>query len=206
MTIMVHCCWFDASYRKVPQWMKLLFQMVLQFACSKAGFVLYSLDPQVAVTNPEKSKEGLQKALELTKANVFVSQEAGSDVNYIRLAEAVIPELRIFDFSEGMPFISPRFPHLRMCINTGFEQEDKWGWLLLKHMVVPSNNLEQFVPQPITGKTPLAGSVLLDKDGVPTNLGETLTNGQVVDKNIWPTYSKILKREYHTVEGVGVVF
>jgi hypothetical protein len=181
-------------------------QMVLQFACSKAGFVLYSLDPAVAVTNPEKSKEGLQRALELTEANILVSQEAGSDVNYIRLAEAVVPELRIFDFSTGMPFITPRFPHLRLCLHTGFEQEDKWGWLLLKHMIVPSNNLDQFVPQPITGTTPLAGSLVLDKDGVPTGLGATLTNDQVVKQNIWPTYSKILKREYHTVEGVGVVF
>lgn len=180
--------------------------MVLQFACAKAGFVLYSLDPQVAVTSPEKSKEGLKKALELVQANVLVSQEAGSDVNYIRLAETVIPELRIFDFTTGMPFITPRFPDLRFCIHTGFEQDDKWGWLLLKHMVVPSNNLDQFVTNPITGKTPLAGSFVLDKDGVPTAVGKTLTNDEVLQQDIWPTYSKVLKREFHTVEGVGVVF
>ena len=81
--------------------------MVLQFACSKSGLVLYNLDPTVAITDPEAAKEALSQALTLTKANVLITQEAGSDVNYVRLCEAVIPELRIFDFAEGTPFVTP---------------------------------------------------------------------------------------------------
>ena len=88
-------------------------QHILQFACSKAGFVLYNLDPNpsLAKSNPEAAKAALSKALELTEANVLITQEAGDDVNYVDLTTGVIPEIRIFDFGEGMPFITPRYPH-----------------------------------------------------------------------------------------------
>ena len=90
-------------------------QHILQFACSKAGFLLFNLDPNpdMAKSNPEASMNALAKALELTKANVVITQEAGNDVNYIDLTTGVIPEIRIFDFSDGKPFITPRYPHLR---------------------------------------------------------------------------------------------
>jgi hypothetical protein len=42
-----------------------------------------------------------------------ITQEAGNDVNYIDLTTGVIPEIRIFDFADGMPFITPRYPHVR---------------------------------------------------------------------------------------------
>jgi hypothetical protein len=181
--------------------------MVLQFACSKAGFVLYSLDPQLAVTDPETSKASLKAALELSSANVLVSQEAGSDVNYIRLAESVIPELRIFDYSCGMPFITPRFPSVRFCIHTGFDQDDKLGWLPLRHMVVPSNTLDQYlVPNSLSGSTLLAGTFVQNDNGVPTGLGKTYTNEEVSKGDVWSTYKKILNKEYHQVDGVGVIF
>lgn len=181
--------------------------MVLQFACSKAGFVLYSLNPELAVTDPESSKAGLKAALELTSANVLISQEAGSDVNYIRLAESVIPELRIFDYSGGMPFITPRFPNVRFCIHTGFDQEDKLGWLPLRQMVVPSNTLDQYVvPDSLNGSTLLAGTFVLDGKGIPTGLGKTYTNEEVSKGDVWSTYRKVLNKEYHQVDGVGVIF
>lgn len=84
-------------------------QHILQFACSKAGFILYHLDPnpQLAKSNPEAAKSALGKALELTKANVLFTQEAGDDVNYVDLTTGVIPEIRIFDFAGAMPFFSP---------------------------------------------------------------------------------------------------
>ncbi|EEC47901.1 predicted protein [Phaeodactylum tricornutum CCAP 1055/1] len=182
-------------------------QMVLQFACAKSGLVLYTLDPMLATTDREKAKEALAKALEITKANVLVSQEAGNDVNYISLGHSVIPELRIFDFSLGIPFITPRFPHLRFPIHTGFDQDDKEGWLPLRHMVVPSGNLETFVdPAKISKDTPLAGELLIGADGVPTGVGKTLSNEQVVKNKIWPTFAKVLAKEYHEIKGVGVVF
>ena len=182
--------------------------MVLQFACSKAGFVLYSLDPALAAADPAKAQKALEAALTLTKANVLVSQEAGSDVNYCRLADGVVPELRIFDYSSGMPFVTPRFPDLRFCLHTGFDQEDKWGWLPLRHMVVPSNNLDSHVDtSKISAATPLAGELVLDKDGIPVSTGKViLSNEQVHAKRIWPTYSNILDRTFHEVDGVGVVF
>jgi len=181
--------------------------MVLQFACSKAGFILYELDPMTAVDDPAKAKEQLAAALAVTKANVFISQEAGSDVNYIRLAEAIIPELRFFNYEVGMPFLTPHYPDLRFCIHTGYDQEDKWGWLLLKHMLVPSDNLDTHVDtNSLTGATPLAGQFVMDKNGIPTGVGKPLTNEEVIQKGVWPTYNKILEKSFHKVEGVGVIF
>lgn len=181
--------------------------MALQFACSKAGFVLYELDPATAIDDPEKAKEQLAAALTLTNANVLVSQEAGSDVNYVRLGEQVIPELRVFNYGYGMPFLTPRYPHLRFCLHTGYDQEDKWGWLLLKHFVVPSENLDTLVDtSKLTASTPLAGKFKFDSNGIPTAVDTPLTNAQVFETGIWPTYNKILKKEFHKVEGVGVIF
>jgi hypothetical protein len=182
--------------------------MVLQFACSKAGMVLYTLDPALATTDPAKAEEALAAALTITKANVLVSQEAGSDVNFIRLASKVIPELRVFDFTNGMPFVTPRFPHLRFPIHTGFDQDDKAGWLPLRHMIVPSDNLDTFVKEAsITADTPLMGELVLDAaTGIPVKLGKTLTNQQVVANKVWPTYNSILEKKFHEVPGVGVIF
>jgi len=181
--------------------------MVLQFACSKAGFILYELDPMTAVEDPAKAKEQLAAALSVTKANVFISQEAGSDVNYVRLAEEVIPELRYFNYEEGMPFLTPRYPDLRFCINTAFDFEDMWGWMLLKDFVVPSDNLDTHVPvDSLNASTPLAGQFVMDSNGIPTGVGKPLTNDEVIKKGIWPTYNKILQKQFHKVEGVGVVF
>jgi hypothetical protein len=182
--------------------------MVLQFACSKAGLILYTLDPALATKDKAASEEALAKALELTKANIFVSQEAGDDVNYITLAQNVIPELRFFDTSVGAPFVTPRFPHLRMCVHTGFDQDDKHGWFALRHLVVPSDNLDTHVPvDTLTAATPLAGQLTLDKtSNMPTSIGKPLTNEQVIQKGVWPTYSSILNSKYHDVEGVGVIF
>lgn len=181
--------------------------MVLQFACSKAGFVFYHLDPSLATKDPEKAKKALEKALTLSKANVLVSQEAADDVNYIHLVEDIIPDLDLYDFASGTPFVCPQFPHLRFPIHTGFDQQQKWGWLPLKHMLVPSENLKDHLEgAELSGSTPLLGQFTLDKDGLPTGVGKVLTNEQVVKENIWPTFSSILKKEFHDVEGVGVVW
>lgn len=182
--------------------------MVLQFACSKSGLILYNLDPMLATENPEAAKEALAQALTVTKANVLITQEAGSDVNYVRLCESVIPEVRLFDFAEGKPFVTPRFPHLRFPIHTGFDQDDKWGMLLLKHFVVPADNLDELLPSGFTvsGSTPLLGELILDAKGIPTGTGKIKTNDEVLKSGVWDTFSKILKREYHEVQGVGVVW
>ena len=67
----------------------------------------------------------MKAALELTSANVFLSQETADDVNYVRLTNQLIPELRIFNYAEGMPFVTPRFPHVRFCIHSGLDQNEK---------------------------------------------------------------------------------
>jgi hypothetical protein len=145
--------------------------------------------------------------LVLTKANVLISQEAGDDVNYVRLCEGVIPELRIFDFSMGLPFVTPRFPHLRFPIHTGFDQDDKWGMLLFKHFIVPSENLDTHLDGfEITGSTPFLGELALDAKGIPTGAGKVSTNDQVAASGALVTFSNVLKRQYHEVDGVGVVF
>ena len=181
--------------------------MVLQFACSKSGLVLYNLDPALAVSDTEAAKEALSKALTLTKANVLISQEAGDDVNYVRLCNSVIPEIRIFDYADGKPFVTPHFPHLRMCIHTGFDQQDKWGMLKLKHMLVSSENLDDYLEGfSISGTTPMLGELVLDANGIPTSVGKTKTNEEVFKSGELDTYSKVLNREFHVVEGVGVVW
>ena len=187
-------------------------QHILQFACSKAGLLLYSLDPnpELAKKDPETAKAALAKALELTNANVLISQEAGDDVNYIRLCEGVIPEIRIFDFGEGMQFFTPRFPHLRFPVHTGYTITDNEGMFLFKHFLVPSNNLDSLLRdtgcKALDGKTPLLGELVYGKDGIPTKTGKALTNEEVFKAKAWPQFSSILSREYKEVSGVGVVF
>ena len=83
-------------------------------------------------------KSYIENARESTNANILVTQEAGSDVNYVRLCKEVIPEIRVWDFGKGLPFLSPRFPHLRYPVHTGFDHEDKHGMIPYRHMLIPS--------------------------------------------------------------------
>jgi hypothetical protein len=178
--------------------------MVLQFACSKAGLVLYTLEAQP--DDQDASADALAAALALTQANMLVTPEAYNDTNYVRLTESVIPELRIFTQESGLPFVTPRFPHLRYAVHTGFDQDDKFGWLPYRYFLVPSddNNLDSA----LSADTPLAGSFKVDAaTGIPTAVGATLTNQQVLDtKNLWPSFTDILQKKFHEVEGVGVTF
>eukprot|EP00584_Thalassiosira_punctigera_P004569 CAMPEP_0172540874 /NCGR_PEP_ID=MMETSP1067-20121228/11787_1 /TAXON_ID=265564 ORGANISM="Thalassiosira punctigera, Strain Tpunct2005C2" /NCGR_SAMPLE_ID=MMETSP1067 /ASSEMBLY_ACC=CAM_ASM_000444 /LENGTH=314 /DNA_ID=CAMNT_0013326799 /DNA_START=28 /DNA_END=972 /DNA_ORIENTATION=- len=198
----------------VLSWLPMHFaeQHILQFACSKAGFLLYHLDPnpELAKSNPEAAKVALAKALELTEANVLITQEAGDDVNYIDLTTGVVPEIRIFDFGEGMPFFTPRYPHLRFPVHTGYTITDNEGMYLFKHFLVPTNNLDSLLRgtgcKALDGKTPLLGELVLDKEGVPMKTGEVMTNEEVFKAGTWPEFSSILKREYKEIPGVGVVF
>jgi len=194
---------------KVLSWLPLHFseQHILQFACSKAGLVLYHLDPSVAIQDKELSQKALSKALDLTEANVLVTEEAGSDVNYVNIVKSVIPEIRIFDFGEGMPFITPRYPHLRFPIHTGFDYQGKPGMVPLTEMLCPTGDVDSLLAgtKP-DGQTPLMGQLVLGSDGVPTSIGDTLSNEQVVEGNCWPEFISILKKEYIEVEGTGVVF
>ena len=93
-------------------------------------------------------------------------------MNCVRLCESVIPEVRFFDFAEGKPFVTPRFPHLRFPVHiTGFDQDDKWGMLLFKHFVVPSGNLDDLLQGfTVDGSTPLLGELKIDANGIPTGI------------------------------------
>ena len=168
---------------------------MLQFACSKAGFVLYNLDPSQAITDPEGAKESLKKALEITEANILVTQEAGSDVNYVRLCKEVIPEIRVWDFGEGRPFLSPRFPHLRYPVHTGFDHEDKGGMIPFRDMIIPSGELGELLGEhTMSGATPLFGELKIGTSG--PSKGKVMSNDEVSKSNVWPIYSAILKKEY----------
>ena len=81
--------------------------MILQFACSKAGLVLYTLKP--AGEDTEAAQDALTAALTLSKANMLVTPEAHDDLNYIRLVKGVIPELRIFTQETGLPLLFGAF-------------------------------------------------------------------------------------------------
>lgn len=193
---------------KVLSWLPAHFseQHILQFACSKAGFILYSLDPKLAITDKEASKKELGSALEVTEANVLVTQEAGDDVHYAELVQELVPETRIFDVSDGHPFFTPRYPHLRVIVQTGYEIGDNYGMQLLKHVLVPSGQLETFLGDAnISGKTPVYGELVKGANGMLTK-GKVLSNEEVMNAGVWPTVTSILKKEYTEVEGVGVIF
>ncbi|KAL7557088.1 hypothetical protein ACA910_009911 [Epithemia clementina (nom. ined.)] len=195
--------------------------MVLQFACSKVGMTLYQLDHTTAKTNPDAFKESLKQALILTKANVFCSPETHDDVNYIELDKEVIPELIHFDSNDGTPFLSPRYPHLRYCLQTGYDDEEgeKQGFTRIHHFIVPAGTVDEWLQhrsfEPSTTmpmveigpSTPLMGTLELNERGIPVGIGKPLSNEQVIaQEGVWETYTKILKKEYHEVGGVGVVF
>jgi len=183
-------------------------QTILEFACTKAGFVLYKLDPTLPIKDPAVAKKALKSALEITEANILVTQEAGSDVNYVRLVKEVIPEIRVWDFSEGLPFLSPRFPHLRYPVHTGFDHENKRGMIPYRHMLSPSGFLPSLLEKHdlLTGATPLYGELEVDCDGIPTSKGKILTNDEVESANIWPIYNCILNKEYQEINGIGNIW
>ena len=204
---LLHLVSFDSGNILVCLFGQLL-QHILQFACSKAGLVLYNLDPAQAITDPEGAKKALARALEVTEANVLVTQEAGSDTNYVKLVESVVPETRMFNFGDGMPFFSPRFPHLRFPIHTGFDIQGKAGMEPLKHMLCPADTLQDqlaAIGAKIDGKSPLMGQLTMGKDSLPQK-GKVLSNEDVFKSGEWPTFSSILKKDYVEIEGVGVVF
>ena len=187
--------------------MLIFIQHIIQFACSKAGFVLYQLDPAVAIQNPEMAKKALSSALELSKANVLFTQEAGNDVNYVHLVESVIPETLIFNFGDGMPFFTPRFPHLRFPIHVGFDYENKGGMVPIKDILCPTGNLQGVLGGAmVDGKSPLLGQFQMGKDGVPVSAGKPLTHEEVMKSSVWPEFVSILNKNYREVEGLGVVF
>lgn len=120
-----------------------------------------------------------------------------------------MPEVRIFNQDDGMQFISPRFPHLRLPIHTGFDYEDKGGMIPLSDMLCSPEDLSTALSK--TGKavgsaTPLLGQLEIGSDGIPTKKGKTLNNDEVVKSGEWPVFNSVLKKEYTEVAGVGVVF
>lgn len=162
----------------------------------------------MAKTDPDQARLALHNALTVSKANVLMIQDAGDDVNYLRLAERVIPETRFYDYAEGFPFVTPRFPHLRLTIQTGWTSEEKEGFLLLRDMLVPAEGLLDSLTYSLTinEDSPLMGRFVLDNKGIPTGVDKPLTNKEVLDKREWSTYASVLHKEYLEIQGKGVVF
>lgn len=121
----------------------------------------------------------------------------------------MIPELRIFNQDDGMPFIAPQFPHLRLPIHTGFDYSDKAGMIPFSDMLCPTNDLAASLKRTgktVGDKTALMGELEVGSDGVPTKKGKVLNNDEVLKSGAWPEFSAVLKKEYTEVEGTGVVF
>jgi len=181
---------------------------ILQFACSKSGLILYTLDPYQAVADKEGAVASLAKALEITEANVLIQLEAGMDTNFITLLDQIVPEIGIFDFAEGIPFLTPRFPHLRLCVHTGFSDEDTPGMFPYKHMLIDSNDTAKRLEAKgftLTANSPLLGELKTGTDGLPT-LGKLMSNEEVQKSGVWPEYNSILAKQYLEVPGIGVIF
>jgi hypothetical protein len=183
-------------------------QHILQFACSKSGLILYTLDPYQAVADKEGAVASLAKALEITEANVLIQLEAGMDTNFITLLDQIVPQIGIFDFAEGIPFLTPRFPHLRLCVHTGFSDEDTPGMFPYKHMLIDSNDTAKRLEAKgftLTANSPLLGELKTGTDGLPT-LGKLMSNEEVQKSGVWPEYNSILAKQYLEVPGIGVIF
>lgn len=182
-------------------------QHILQFACSKAGLVLYSLDPAQAASDPDGACGALEKALTDTNAVALFTLQAGNDVDYLRLCKKVIPETKLFDFSTGEQFFSPKFPNLRMPIHCGFDNmDDKYGFVVYKHLLLPNRATSSLLEGiEITDKTPLHGELVSGTEGLPAK-GKTLSNDEVLKEKVWPEFSSILEKKYIEVPGTGVIF
>lgn len=207
-------------------------QHILQFACSKAGLVLYSLDPAQAASDPDGACGALEKALTDTNAVALFTLQAGNDVDYLRLCKKVIPETKlckliddlpflnymyfieltdellcIVDFSTGEQFFSPKFPNLRMPIHCGFDNmDDKYGFVVYKHLLLPNRATSSLLEGiEITDKTPLHGELVSGTEGLPAK-GKTLSNDEVLKEKVWPEFSSILEKKYIEVPGTGVIF
>lgn len=194
---------------KVLSWLPVHFseQHVLQFACSKAGLILYHLDPLLAIKERYKCEEALENALALSEANILITQDTGDNVNFIEILEAVVPETCIFNIGDGMPFFTPRFPSIQYILHTGLDFNDKPGIIPLNQIVCPSGELSNLLNGAnIDSYTPLAGRFTTNIQGIPTGIKNTLNNMQVVNEYAWPEFVSILEKEYNEVNGIGVVF
>lgn len=184
-------------------------QHILQLACSKGGFVLYQLDPSLATTNIDAAKASLKNALEITEATCLFSQQAGDDVNYVRIIKEIIPEVKYFDIYEGKPFFTPRFPHLRFPIHTGLDivASECRGIIPYKYFIVPvTGELDKLLDgAKFDGTTPLLGELTTEKDGT-VKKGKVLTNDEVFKTKAWPEVCSMVNKDYIEVEGVGVIF
>lgn len=184
-------------------------QHILQLACSKGGFLLYQLDPSVATTNIDAAKASLKNALEITEATCLFSQQAGDDVNYVRIVKEIIPEVKFFDIYEGKPFFTPRFPHLRFPIHTGLDivASECRGIIPYKYFLVPvTGELDKLLNgAELSGSTPLLGELTTEKDGT-VKKGKILTNDEVLMSKAWPEVCSMVNKEYIEVDGVGVIF
>ena len=182
-------------------------QHVLQFACAKAGFVLYSLDPMLPVEDKDLACEALEKALVETNAAALITLHAGNDVDYLSICKKVIPETKVFDFASGEEFFTPKFPNLRMPVHCGFDNLDgKHGFIVFKHLLMPNGATSDLLEEygELTDATPLLGELVTASDGLPTK-GKVLTNAEVVNGKVWPEFSSILEKKYIEVAGTGVV-
>jgi hypothetical protein len=144
----------------------------------------------------------------------LITQEAGSDVNYVRLCKEVIPEIRLWDFGTGLPFFSPRFPHLRYPVHTGFDHTNKTGMIPYNDMLIPSGELKSHLSDhaPLDGTTPLYGTLQFSSvnsdttDGTSLTLGKVYSNDEVVQNNVWPIYNDILNQNYKEIPGIGNIW
>lgn len=180
---------------KVLSWLPLDIAetVVLQFTCSKAGFVLYQLDSNVTKAS------ALADALEKTEANILVTQEFGADTNYIRLIEEAVPELIAYDARDGIPFFTPRFPHLRMTIHDAYDQKGKLGMTPYHHLYVPDGPVEKQIKRlgedsgesiELSSLSPVVGDIESDK---------VLTNEEVLKSKLWPEVSSVLNKEFLSI-------
>lgn len=106
-------------------------------------------------------------------------------MNYVKIVESIIPETRIFDLGDGKPFFTPRYPHLRFPIHTGFDYQGKAGMVPLNEMICPTGDVSSLLADvKLDGQTPLMGQFVLGSDGVPTKTGDILNNELVVERKI----------------------
>jgi hypothetical protein len=146
-------------------------QVACQLAAAQAGLVISCVDPEL------NSVEAFEKVLHESEARVVIVEE-----QHCQNLQAAIPEMEwfstILDFS-GKPFRSRKFPQIRYCVHTGFDQVA--GVYDFKQMLLYSGESSSLaaVQSTIKDSTPL-GVTYSNKGGQPSR-GPVLTHKDILE-------------------------
>ncbi|KAK1745125.1 hypothetical protein QTG54_004416 [Skeletonema marinoi] len=152
--------------------MHLAEQHILQFACSKAGFLLYHLDPNPALakSNPDKAKPPSPRPSNLQMPmSSSPKKQAMMSIMLISL-KGLFLKYAFSTLERACPSSPPCIRVTASLIKRACTHSNISWYLAIiwtACFVVQSKALD--------GKTPLLGELVLDNDGIPVKTGKVMT-------------------------------